>query len=53
MSLSPRTVDLIYAVSEDGVIGKGTGLPWCLPRDLKYFRKITLGNVVCDGKKDI
>jgi dihydrofolate reductase len=50
MNSYPR-VDLIYAVSEDGVIGKDGGLPWKLKRDLRYFRKITLGATVIMGRK--
>lgn len=42
---------MIFAVSEDGVIGKGNSLPWKLPRDLKYFKKMTLGDVVVMGRK--
>lgn len=42
---------IIAAVSDNGVIGKGGGLPWYIPEDLKRFRKITNGQVVLMGRK--
>jgi dihydrofolate reductase len=40
------------AVAKNGVMGKtGAMLPWRLPADLAYFRKITLGNPVVMGRK--
>ena len=41
----------IVAVSEDGVIGRRGDLPWRLPGDLKWFKKITLGHIVLMGRK--
>jgi dihydrofolate reductase len=41
----------IYAVSENGIIGKEQDLPWHLPADSKHFRKQTLGKVVIMGRK--
>ena len=41
----------IAAVSLDGVIGKAGGLPWRLSEDLKWFKKITTGNVILMGRK--
>ena len=42
---------LVLAVSENGVIGKGDGLPWDLPDDLRHFKQTTLGRPVIMGRK--
>jgi dihydrofolate reductase len=44
-------ISLIVAQSENGVIGRDGALPWHLPRDLKRFRKLTLGKPVIMGRK--
>ncbi|MDA9110321.1 dihydrofolate reductase [bacterium] len=41
----------IVAVSQDGVIGRAGDLPWRLPGDLKWFKKITLGHTLVMGRK--
>ena len=38
-------------MSENGVIGNNNALPWYLPQELKYFRKMTLGKPVIMGRK--
>lgn len=45
------TISLIVAVSDNNVIGKNNTLPWHLPDDLKYFRKVTKGHTVVMGRK--
>lgn len=40
----------IVAASENNVIGKGNEMPWHLPDDLKYFKKVTSGSPVIMGK---
>jgi dihydrofolate reductase len=42
---------LIAAVAENGVIGRNNQLPWYLPEDLKYFKRVTLGKPVVMGRK--
>lgn len=42
---------LIAAVAENGCIGINNQLPWYLPEDLKYFRRLTTGSVVIMGRK--
>jgi len=42
---------LIAAVGENGVIGRGGGLPWKLKSDLKQFRAATLNKPVVMGRK--
>lgn len=41
----------IAAMSENRVIGHGNQIPWHLPEDFKWFKKMTTGNVVVMGRK--
>jgi dihydrofolate reductase len=41
----------IAAMSENRVIGRGNQIPWHLPEDFKWFKKMTKGNVVILGRK--
>lgn len=45
-------LSIIAAVAENGIIGKGNALPWRLPGDLKYFRRITTGHAVIMGRRN-
>ena len=42
---------LIVAVADNGVIGRDNGLPWHLPEDLRYFKRITMGKPIVMGRK--
>jgi dihydrofolate reductase len=44
-------VTLIVARAENGVIGRGGGLPWHLPADLKRFKALTLGAPMVMGRR--
>jgi dihydrofolate reductase len=44
-------VSIVVAAAENGIIGAGNQLPWRLPADLKYFRKLTTGHPVIMGRK--
>jgi dihydrofolate reductase len=44
-------ISAIAAMSENRVIGKGNQLPWHIPRDMKWFRKTTLGHPIIMGRK--
>ena len=44
-------ISLVYAISNNGVIGKNGGLPWHVPSDLKHFKAVTLGKPVIMGRK--
>ena len=44
-------LSLIVAVAENGVIGKGGGLPWRLSSDLKTFRRLTMGKPIVMGRR--
>jgi dihydrofolate reductase len=41
----------IVAMSRNRVIGKDNKLPWHLPEDLRWFKKLTTGNVIVMGRK--
>ena len=45
------TVSIVAAVSRNGVIGVGGGLPWRIPADLRRFRALTLGHSVVMGRR--
>ena len=44
-------ISLIAAVGKNRVIGKDNAMPWHLPADLRYFKRITLGKPVIMGRK--
>ena len=44
-------IALVYAISQNGVIGRGGILPWHIPSDLKWFKAVTLGKPVIMGRK--
>jgi dihydrofolate reductase len=44
-------ISAIVATSENGIIGVDNMIPWYLPADLKYFKKVTNGHHVLMGRK--
>ena len=42
---------LIVAVAENGVIGRKNALPWRLPEDMRYFKRVTMGKPIIMGRK--
>ncbi|TQV77633.1 dihydrofolate reductase [Exilibacterium tricleocarpae] len=42
---------VIAAVAANGVIGRDNQLPWHLPQDLQYFKRVTMGKPVIMGRK--
>ncbi len=44
-------ISAIVAMANNRVIGKDNDIPWYLPADLKYFKKITLGHHIIMGRK--
>jgi dihydrofolate reductase len=44
-------LELVVAVAENDVIGRGNQLPWRLPADLRHFKSLTLGKPVLMGRK--
>lgn len=49
--MTQPSISLVVAAAENGVIGRGGGLPWRIPSDLRTFRRITLGKPVIMGRK--
>ena len=44
-------VSMIAAMAENRVIGLDNKMPWHLPADLQFFKRITLGKPVIMGRK--
>jgi dihydrofolate reductase len=44
-------IGLVVAVARNGVIGRGNALPWRLPNDLAYFKRLTLGRPIVMGRR--
>ncbi|WP_035515577.1 dihydrofolate reductase [Pseudohaliea rubra] len=42
---------MIVAAAENDVIGRHNALPWALPEDLRYFRRVTMGKPVIMGRR--
>lgn len=50
-SESTVEISLVWAMSENGVIGANGGLPWSLPDDLAHFKRLTVGHPVIMGRR--
>lgn len=44
-------ISFVVAMDQNRVIGKENQLPWHLPADLKYFKKVTTGHTIVMGRK--
>lgn len=44
-------ISIIVATDKNNLIGKDNDLPWRIPADLAYFKKITSGSTVVMGRK--
>ena len=44
-------ISLIWAMTDERVIGIKNSLPWKLPADMKWFRQNTLGKPIIMGRK--
>ena len=44
-------ISIIAAIARNGVIGAGDGLPWHLPADLAFFKRMTMGSYLLMGRK--
>ncbi|MEO8269415.1 MAG: dihydrofolate reductase [Aureliella sp.] len=42
---------IVVAVSRNGVIGRGDGLPWKLRSDMQRFKRMTMGHCLLMGRK--
>lgn len=45
-----RTIAIIVARTSNGVIGRDNTMPWHLPEDLRYFKRVTMGKPVVMGR---
>jgi len=41
----------VVAAARNGVIGQGNRMPWHLPSDLAFFKRVTMGHPVVMGRK--
>ena len=48
---SGKTIVLVAAIGDNGVIGRNGALPWRLKSDLQHFKKLTVGKPVIMGRK--
>ena len=44
-------ISFIVAMDQNRVIGKDNQLPWHLPEDLKFFKRVTMGHPIAMGRK--
>lgn len=51
MEKPPLRVTFVIARADNGVIGKDGKLPWHIPADLQFFKRVTLGKPVIMGRK--
>lgn len=49
--MSKPRIALIAAQASNRVIGRDNSMPWHLPEDLKYFKRVTMGKPVVMGRK--
>lgn len=47
----PPIVGMIWAQTNQGVIGAHGGMPWQLPEDMAHFKKVTTGHPVLMGRR--
>ena len=50
IAIKPR-ISLIVAMARNRVIGSNNQMPWHLPADFAYFKRITLGHPIIMGRK--
>jgi dihydrofolate reductase len=44
-------ISLLWAMDKNRAIGLNNQLPWHLPEDLKYFKRVTMGKPIAMGRK--
>ena len=47
----PMRINIVVAISNNGIIGRGGGLPWRIPADLKQFKAVTMGHPLIMGRR--
>ena len=43
--------EMIVATNKEGIIGINNTIPWYIPEDLQYFKKITENHIIVMGRK--
>lgn len=51
MTDQPETISLVAALDRNRVIGIRGQIPWHLPDDLRWFKRITMGKPILMGRK--
>lgn len=49
--MSRPQISIIFAMDKNRVIGKDNKLPWHLPAELAYFKRVTMGHPIIMGRK--
>jgi dihydrofolate reductase len=49
--VASRQVTLVWAQGVDGVIGRDNTIPWHVPEDMAYFKRVTDGHPVLMGRR--
>lgn len=49
--MSEPLVSAVFAVANNGVIGLNGDLPWHVPTDLAFFKRVTLGKPMIMGRR--
>jgi len=49
--MSSPQFSIVVGMAENRMIGAQGGLPWHLPEDLKWFKKLTSGHMIVMGRK--
>ncbi len=44
-------INIVVAISNNGIIGRDGGLPWRIPADLKQFKAVTMGHPLIMGRR--
>lgn len=44
-------ISLLVAMGQKQIIGSDNGMPWHLPNDLQFFKKLTTGHTIVMGRK--
>ena len=50
MTPGGKTVTMVAAVAENGVIGDAENIPWKIPADFAHFKATTMGHVLILGR---
>ncbi|MEH7398868.1 dihydrofolate reductase, partial [Priestia megaterium] len=45
-------ISAMVAVGKENVIGKDNDIPWRLPNDWRYLRRVTMGHSIILGRKN-